>query len=321
MTSYIIRRVIIGFIILLLVTMIVFLFVRLLPGDPLVVYMANFDIAYAQRIGEAEYQRLLEKFGLDKPIPVQYINWLGNLFRGDLGKSIKLQEDVTTLMAERMPRTAYIGAISMIIGTGLGILFGIIVALRRGTWIDNTITLLANVGMTIPQFWLGILLMFFLSYKLHWLPTSGWTNPFEDFAMSTRQLIMPIICLSVGGMAGMCRLTRSCMLEVMRQDYVRTAWAKGLREKLIVFRHQIRNAIIPIVTVLGGTIGAILGGAIIVETVFAIPGMGRLMVAGVFDQDYQIVQAGVLLFGGIVIFSNLLVDIAWAWIDPRIRYT
>lgn len=319
MTAYIIRRVIIGFIILILVTMIVFLFVRLLPGDPLIVYMASFDIS-AQTIGEEQYQYLLAKFGLDKPIPVQYINWLGRIFRGDLGQSIKLQEDITILMAERLPRTAYLGAISMIIGTALGILFGIIVALRRGTWTDNIITLLANIGITIPQFWLGILLMFFLSYKLGWLPTSGWTNPFEDFWMSTRQLIMPVICLSVGGIAGMCRLTRSCMLEVIRQDYVRTAWAKGLRERLIVFRHQIRNAVIPIVTVLGGMLGAILGGSVIVEQVFAIPGMGRLMVSGVFDQDYQIVQAGVLIFGGIVIFSNLLVDIAWAWIDPRIRY-
>ncbi len=319
MTNYIIRRVIIGLIILLLVTMIVFLFVRLLPGDPLIVYMSSFDIS-AQTIDEEQYQYLLAKFGLDKPIPVQYINWLGNIFRGDLGVSIKLQEDVTTLMIERMPRTAYIGAISMILGTGLGIIAGIIVALRRGTWIDNVITFLANIGMTIPQFWLGILLMYFLSYKLGWLPTSGWTNPLDDFWMSTKQLIMPIICLSVGGISGMCRLTRSCMLEVVRKDYIRTAWAKGLREKLIVTRHQIRNALIPIVTVLGGTIGGILGGSIIVETVFAIPGMGRLMTSGVFDQDYQIVQAGVLLFGGIVIFSNLLVDIAWAWVDPRIRY-
>ena len=319
MTAYIIRRVIIGFIILLLVTMIVFLFVRLLPGDPLIVYMASYDIA-AQTIGEEEYQFLLAKFGLDKPIPVQYINWLGDIFRGDLGKSIALQEDITTLMANVMPRTAYLGAISMIIGTGLGVLFGIIVALRRGTRTDNIITLLANVGITVPQFWLGILLMYFLSYQLGWLPTSGWTSPFDDPLLHFKQIIMPVICLSAAGMSGMCRLTRSCMLEVMRQDYVRTAWAKGLGEKLIVFRHQIRNAVIPIVTVLGGTLGGILGGAIIVENVFAIPGMGRLMVAGVFDQDYQIVQAGVLLFGGIVIFSNLVVDITWAWIDPRIRY-
>lgn len=320
MTAYIIRRVIIGIIILFLVTMLVFLFVRLLPGDPLIVYMASYDIGAAQTIGEEEYEKLKARFGLDKPIYIQYINWLGDLFRGDLGKSIVLQEDITTLMREAMPKTAVLGAISMVIGTGLGILFGIIVALRRGTWTDNVITLLANVGITVPQFWLGILLMYFFAFQLGWLPTSGWTDPFDNFGMFTKQLIMPVICLSVGGMAGMTRLTRSCMLEVMRQDYVRTAWAKGLREKMIVWRHQIRNAVIPIITVLGGTLGAILGGAIIVENVFAIPGMGRLMVEGVFGQDYQIVQAGVLLFGFIVIFSNLLVDIAWAWIDPRIRY-
>jgi len=320
MTAYIIRRVIIGIIILFLVTMLVFLFVRLLPGDPLIVYMASYDIGAAQTIGEEEYEKLKARFGLDKPIYIQYINWLGDLFRGDLGKSIILQEDITTLMREAMPKTAVLGAISMVIGTGLGILFGIIVALRRGTWTDNVITLLANVGITVPQFWLGILLMYFFAFQLGWLPTSGWTDPFDNFGMFTKQLIMPVICLSVGGMAGMTRLTRSCMLEVMRQDYVRTAWAKGLREKMIVWRHQIRNAVIPIITVLGGTLGAILGGAIIVENVFAIPGMGRLMVTAVFGQDYQIVQAGVLLFGGIVIFSNLVVDILWAWIDPRIRY-
>jgi peptide/nickel transport system permease protein len=320
MTAYIIRRVIIGFIILLLVTIMVFLFVRLLPGDPLMVYMANYQIGAAQSIGEEQIEFLRAQFGLDKPLPVQYINWLGDILHGDLGESIVLKEDITTLMASALPKTAYIGALSMIIGTFLGILAGIIVALRRGTWTDNVITLLANVGITMPQFWLGILLMYFFAFRLGWLPTSGWTNPFEDFWMSTQQIIMPVICLAVGGLSGMCRLTRSCMLEVMRQDYVRTAWAKGLRERLIVWRHQIRNAVIPIVTVLGGTLGAILGGAVIIENVFAIPGMGRLMVTGVFDQDYQIVQAGVLIFGGIVIFSNLLVDIAWAWIDPRIRY-
>ena len=238
MTAYIIRRVIIGLIILLLVTMIVFLFVRLLPGDPLIVYMAQFDIGAAQTIGEEEYQFLLKQFGLDKPIPVQYINWLGDIFRGDLGQSIKLQEDITALMADVMPRTAYLGAISMVIGTGLGVLFGIIVALRRGTWTDTIITLLANVGITIPQFWLGILLIYLFAHTLGWLPTHGWTPPLDDPWMHFKQIIMPVICLSVGGLSGMCRLTRSCMLEVMRQDYVRTAWAKGLREKLIVFRHR-----------------------------------------------------------------------------------
>lgn len=320
MTTYIIRRVLIGLVVLLLVTILVFLFVRLLPGDPLMLFMPVYDVQQIQRIGPEERQKLLAQFGLDKSMPEQYIRWLGDVFRGDLGESIVLREDVTTLMAEVLPRTAYLGSISLILGTGLGILFGIIVALKRGTWTDNVITLLANTGITVPQFWLGLLMIYFFAFKLGWFPTSGWTSPFDDFWMSTKQIIMPVIALSVGGMSGMCRLTRSCMLEVIRQDYVRTAWAKGLREKMIVFRHQIRNAMIPIVTVLGGTLGAILGGSVIIENVFAIPGMGRLMVSGVFDQDYQIIQAGVLIFGGIVIFSNLMVDIIWAWVDPRIRY-
>jgi len=300
--------------------MIVFLFVRLMPGDPLIVYMAGYDIERVNRIGPEEYQAMMHKWGLDLPIHVQYWNWLTKLFRGDLGQSIKLQEDIGVLIAERMPRTAYLGLISFVIGVFGGISAGIICALRRGTWIDTVVTLLANMGITVPVFWLGILLMYIFAYKLGWLPTSGWTNPFDDFSLHIRQMIMPIFCLSVGGIAGLCRLTRSCMLEVMRQDYVRTAWAKGLQERVIVVRHQIKNAMIPVVTALGGSLGAILGGSVLIENVFAIPGMGRLMVSAVIDQDYQVVQAQVLIFGGIIIFSNLVVDIAWGWLDPRIRY-
>jgi peptide/nickel transport system permease protein len=299
----------------------VFLLVRLLPGDPLMVYMGQFSVGTsgATRIGPEEYQALVHKYGLDRPIPVQYIDWLGKILKGDFGKSVTVGEDIGTLIAQRMPRTAYIGIISFLIGTIGGSITGIICALRRGSWMDNTLTTLSNIGMTIPTFWLGILLMYFLSYKLGWLPTHGWTSPFDDFAKSTRQLIMPILAISVGSVAGLARLVRSCMLEVMRADYVRTAWAKGLKERVIVVRHQIKNAMIPVVTALGGALGAILGGSVFIETVFAIPGMGRLMTSAIFDYDYQVVQAGVLLFGGIIIFSNLIVDIAWGWMDPRIR--
>ncbi len=319
MTAYIIRRLIIGVIILLLVTMVVFLFVRLMPGDPLLVYMASFDINRQTSISQENYENLLHIWGLDRPIPVQYVDWLGGLLQGDLGKSIKLQEDIGILIAERMPRTAYIGFITFVLGTIGGITAGIVCALRRGTWMDNLITTTANIGMTIPVFWFGILLMYLFAYKLGWLPTSGWTNPFDDFWMSCKQLLMPVGSVIIGSIAGMARLTRSCMLEVMRADYVRTAWAKGLSERVIVVRHQIKNAMIPVVTALGGALGMILGGSVFIETVFAIPGMGLLMTNAVFDQDYQIVQAGVLLFGGIIIFSNLVVDILWGWLDPRIR--
>jgi peptide/nickel transport system permease protein len=320
MTTYIIRRCIIGIIILLLVTIMVFLLIRLLPGDPLMLYLGNYNpTGNTAIIGPEEYQVLLHQYGLDRPLPVQYWDWLTDVLRGDLGRSIAFGMPVTKLIADAMPRTAYIGIITFIIGVTGGIGLGILCAIRRGSWMDNTLTTLANIGMTIPTFWLAILLIYFFSVQLGWLPTHGWVNPWENFGESTRRLIMPILAVGIGSIAGMARLVRSCMLEVMRTDYVRTAWAKGLSERVILVRHQIKNAMIPVVTALGGALAGILGGSVFIETVFAIPGMGRLMTTAIFDYDYQIVQAGVLLFGGIIILSNLIVDIAWGWLDPRIR--
>lgn len=321
MTAYIIRRIIIGLLILILVTMLVFLLVRLLPGDPLMRYMANFTGTGQQNIMTPEqHDALLKQLGLDKPIPVQYWEWISKIFRGDLGKSLGLQQPISRLIADVLPRTAYIGSLMFLIGTFGGIFFGIYCALRRGSWLDNTITTIANIGMTVPVFWLGILLIYIFSFKLGWFPMFGWVAPWDDFWKSCTYVVLPVASVALGGIAGMARLTRSCMLEVMRTDYVRTAWAKGLRERVIVIRHQIKNAMIPVVTALGGTLGMILGGSVFIETVFSIPGMGRLMVTAIFEYDYQIVQASALIFGGIVIFSNLIVDIAWGWLDPRIRY-
>jgi peptide/nickel transport system permease protein len=320
MTAYIIRRVIIGIIILLLVTMLVFLFVRLLPGDPLMVFMGNYSMSgQINTMTPEQHDELMHQYGLDKPIYVQYIDWLNQVLHGDLGKSLRVGQPISLLIGERIGRTAYIGSIIFIITTFGGILAGIYCALRRGTWIDNTITTIANIGMTVPVFWAGVLLIYIFGYKLGWLPFVLWKDPTQDFWYSCKFLIMPVASVALGGIAGMARLVRSCMLEVMRTDYVRTAWAKGLRERVIVVRHQLKNAMIPVVTALGGTLGAILGGSIFIENVFNIPGMGRLMVTAIFDYDYQIVQAAALIFGGIIIFSNLIVDIAWGWMDPRIR--
>jgi peptide/nickel transport system permease protein len=321
MTTYIIRRVLIGIIILLIVTMMVFLLVRLLPGDPLMVYMGNFNMgSNITSMGPEEHDALLHKYGLDRPIYEQYIEWISQVLQGHLGTSIGVGQDIGKLIADVLPRTAYIGFITMVIGTFGGILVGIYCALRRGSWMDNTLTTISNVGMTVPTFWLGIMLIYIFGYRLGWLPLFGWVNPFEDFWGSCAHLIMPVASVALGGIAGMARLVRSCMLEVMRTDYVRTAWAKGLRERVIVTRHQLKNAMIPVVTALGGTLGMILGGSVFIETVFSIPGMGRLSVQAIFAYDYQIVQATALIFGAIVIFSNLIVDIAWGWLDPRIRY-
>ncbi|MCR4394207.1 MAG: ABC transporter permease, partial [Dehalococcoidales bacterium] len=291
---------------------------RLLPGDPILVYMSGENL---ETLDPASLAALRAKYGLDKPLPVQYINWVFNIMKGDFGTSIIRGQPVNSLLAQCFPITVHLGVLAFAFGTVTGIFSGVICALRRGTWIDNVITLFANAGITMPTFWLGILLIYFFSLKLGWLPTSGYTSPFKDFWLSTRQVIMPVICLSFGTIAGLCRLTRSSMLEVIRQDYVRTAWAKGLKERVIVIRHELKNGLIPIVTIMGMQVGMIFGGSVIIETIFNIPGVGRLTVNALFEQDYQIVQASVLIMGMLILITNLLVDISYAWLDPRIRYS
>jgi peptide/nickel transport system permease protein len=318
MTTYLIRRLLQGILILFIVTVLVFVVMRLLPGDPLSLYVSQKDIG---QLTAEQIEELHHKFGLDKPIPMQYISWINGVFHGDLGTSIYYnQQRVSYLISSRLPITIHIGVISFIITSVLGVLFGIVCALRRGGWIDNVVTFIANVGITVPTFWVGILLIYFFAMQLKWLPTTGYTSPFDDFWLGTKQLIMPVFCLSIPGIAGLTRQTRSSMLEVVMQDYVRTAWAKGLHERIIVLRHEVKNALIPVITILGMQVGGIFGGSVLIETVYNIPGMGRLLTQAVFAHDFQIVQAGTLMVALIVVASNLIVDISYGWFDPRIRY-
>jgi peptide/nickel transport system permease protein len=317
MASYIVRRLLIGVLILFLVTVLVFLVMRLLPGDPLMLYLnqQNLGSLTPEQIAELRHQ-----YGLDKSIALQYVDWIGGLLHGDMGQSIFFNQPVSSLIGQRMPVTIYLGILSFALSSILGILFGVICALRRGTWIDSVVTILANLGITVPTFWVGILLIYFFSLKLGWLPTSGYTPPLIDFWLSLRKLIMPVFCLSLFSIASLTRQTRSSMLEVVGQDYIRTAWSKGLKEKLIITRHTIKNAMIPVITLLGMQVGMIFGGAVLIETVFNIPGMGKLMTSSVFSHDYQIVQAGVLIIAAVTVLSNIIVDISYGWFDPRIRY-
>ncbi|HUT67504.1 MAG TPA: ABC transporter permease [Dehalococcoidales bacterium] len=317
MTAYIIRRLILGVIILLLVTLLVFLAMRLLPGDPLIIFVSQ---SQTQVYSPERLAELRVEYGLDRSLPVQYISWLGNMLRGDMGKSINLGQDVGYLISTRLPVTIYFGVMSFIVSAFLGIIFGIICALRRGKWIDSVVTVLANIGITLPAFWVGILLMYLFSLMLHWLPTSGYVAPTESLGQSLRSAIMPVICLSLFSVAALTRQTRSAMLEVVSQDYIRTAWSKGLPERVIIIRHTIKNAMIPVITILGLQVGLIFGGSVLIETVFNIPGMGRLLASSLFSHDYQIVQAGTLVIAVVVVLSNLLVDISYGWFDPRIRY-
>jgi peptide/nickel transport system permease protein len=318
MTAYIIRRLVVGIIILLIVTLIVFFAMRLLPGDPIQIFIGQ--QGSSGTMSEVQMQALRHEYGLDKPIMVQYFNWMGGLLHGDLGTSIYYHENVGSLLKDRFPITLHLGLLAFVASNVFGILLGLLAGIRRGTWIDTVATTLANIGITIPIFWLGALLIYTFGLKLHLLPIYGYTSPFDDFWLNTRQLIMPVICLAITGMAYTARQMRSSILEVIRQDYIRTAWSKGLRERAIIMKHALKNSLIPVITLMGIGLGMVFGGSVLVETVFAIPGIGRLLVTSVFAQDYVVVQSGTLVIAFIVILSNLIVDISYGWLDPRIRY-
>ncbi len=319
MAGYMIRRVFMGLIVILIVTILVFLLIRLLPGDPLLMYLTQQqfrDTLY----DPAQLAQLQERFGLDKPLPMQYIDWIAGMFRGDFGESISLQEPVSKLILDRLPVTIHLSIIGAVFATVFGIGIGIICALRRGTWLDNVLTFLANIGITIPSFWAAIILLYIFGLKLHWVPIGGYTSPFEDFWLNTRQIVLPVFCLSLFGLAANARLTRSCMLDVIAQDYIRTAWAKGLKERVIVVRHTIKNGLIPLIANMGFLVAGLFGGSVIIETLFNINGVGRLLTSALLGQDYMIVQASTLLFTALITFSNIVVDISYGWLDPRIRY-
>jgi len=319
MSAYIIRRLIQIVIVLILLTIFVFFIMRLLPGDPILIFIGQSQ--NVQALSPEMYDHLRHEYGLDQPLIMQYLNWLGDLFRGDLGKSISYSENIGRLLLERFPVTLLLGVIALLISTFLGIAVGVMAAVRRGKWVDKIITPLSYIGITIPVFWLGILMIYAFGLKLHWLPTLGFTSPFDDFGKSVKQMIMPVICLSVFGLASNARLMRSSMLEVIRQDYIRTAWSKGLRERLVIFRHALKNSLIAVITLIGMGASSIFGGSVLVETVFAIPGIGRLMVSSIFGQDYIVVQDITLIIAIVILFINLAVDLTYGWFDPRIRYS
>jgi peptide/nickel transport system permease protein len=317
MTTYIIRRLIQSVFILLIVTLLVFLTMHILPGDPILIFISSGTL---KNTSMEEIETLRHQFGLDRPLMVQYFSWLAGTFRGDFGTSITLREPVIKEIARRLPITFQLSALALIVSTIIGIPAGVICAVRRGKWVDTVVTILANAGITIPEFWLGIMLIYLFALKLGWLPVQGFTWLFVDFWKSVKQMIMPVFCLSIFSISSITRQTRSSMLEVMRQDYIRTAWAKGLKERLVIMKHGIKNGLIPIVTLLGMSFSFIVGGSVLIENVYNIPGMSRLVVNAVFVQDYPVVQGFVLLIATIILLTNLMVDISYGWLDPRIRY-
>jgi peptide/nickel transport system permease protein len=318
MATYIIRRLLLALIVIFFVTLIIFFVIRLLPGDPLIIFLGQ--QAQSGTITQEQLDILREEYGLNDPIVVQYFNWMWGLIHGDMGTSIHYHEDVGKLMLERFPITLHLGVLALIFSNIIGIALGMAAAIRHGKWIDTVATVLAYIGVTIPIFWLGILMIYLFGLILGWLPIAGYTSPVDDFWLSTRQVIMPVICLGIGGLAGAARIMRSSMLEIIRTDYIRTAWSKGLRERAVILRHALKNSLIPMVTLAGLSVGLVIGGSILIETVFAIPGVGRLLVTSIFAQDYVVIQSSSLVLALIIILTNVLVDISYGWLDPRIRY-
>ena len=313
MLAYIVRRLIQTIFVIFIVSFIAFMIIHLIPGDPIITMLGL-------EATQEQIDILRAELWLDRPMMVQYGHWLGNVLRGDFGKSIMYREDVSGLIAKRLPISLYLAGCALLISTVLGITAGIICAIRRGGLLDQVITVCATLGVATPQFWIGILLIYAVGLKLGWLPIQGWTSPLDDFGLSIRKSILSIFCLAIVPVAGLARQTRSVMLEVIQQDYIRTAWAKGLSERVVVLRHALKNALIPVVTLLGLRLRMLFGGAVLIETIFNVPGIGRLLVRSVFDKDFVIVQACVLVMAIVTCFVNIVVDMSYGYLDPRIRY-
>jgi peptide/nickel transport system permease protein len=299
--------------VLFLVSLITFALMRFIPGDP---SAAIAGISATPQQVEA----IRRDLGLDQPLLSQLLRWYAGMFHGDLGRSILLGRDVVAVTLERLPVTLALSAYALALTLLFGLGFGIIAALRQNSWVDQAAMMLSMLGISVPNFFLGLLMIILFSVNLGWLPTGGYVaftqSPWEWFRTST----MPAISLAVLQMGLLARITRSTMLEVLRQDYVRTARAKGLPERTVVLKHALANALIPITTVVGIVISLLISGAVVTETLFSIPGMGQLLTSAVLNRDYPMVQGALLLVTGFLVLINIAVDMCYALLDPRVRY-
>ncbi|NPA89915.1 MAG: ABC transporter permease [Chloroflexi bacterium] len=315
------------------ISIITFVMVRLIPGDPA-------RIMAGERATEEQVQRVRQMWGLDKPIHEQYIIYMKNLLHGNLGRSLKRNETVVQELRWALPTTIELSFAAMFFAVLIGIPAGILAAYRQNSWWDLAVMVGSMVGISMPVFWLGLLLIYVFALKLGVMPPSGrlsvgvkitpitgmytvdalLTGNWRGFLDAVHHLIMPAVAVGTIPMAIIARMTRSSLLEVLRQDYIRTARAKGLNERTVIFRHALKNAFLPVVTIIGLQLGTLLVGAILTESIFALPGMGRLIVDRILSRDYPVVQGAVLVFATTFVFINLLVDISYAYLDPRIRY-
>jgi peptide/nickel transport system permease protein len=298
--------------ILFVVSLVTFLIMWIVPGD------VSAEIAGGDAT-PAEIEAIRQRLGLDRPFLERALAWYGDLLQGDLGHSYLLNRSVADAVLERLPVTLSLAALALVIAVVIGVLLGILAAVRHKTWLDQAAMITALIGLSIPDFWFGIVMIILFGVYLGWLPTGGFVPITEDFFGWAQSMALPAMTLAFTQMGVIARMTRSSMLDVLNQDYVRTARAKGMRARTVIFKHALVNAMVPIVTVVGVIAGVLLSGAVVIEAVFSLPGVGRLIVGAIQRRDFPIIQGGLLVTAAVFVFVNIVVDVLYGWFDPRVR--
>jgi peptide/nickel transport system permease protein len=315
--DFIIRRLLYAIPTLIGISIITFAIARLAPGDPIRLF--TFGI---RDFTQADYERLLHVYGLDQPMPVQYLNWIWGALHGNFGESLIYHRESFTMLLERVPNTLVLAGAALLLQLVIGVPLGVLAAFKRGTWVDGAIRVFGVVGHAVPAFWLGLILIIVFAVQLRWLPSIGVLTVGHDqldILDRFKHLILPSFVLALTGIANYSRILRTETLDVLSQDFVRTAHAKGLKDRTVVFTHALRNALIPVVTTLGGILAGLVGGALVIEQVFSWPGVGQFTFQAAIAKDYPIVQAGVMFTSTLLVISYLLRDLTYAIVDPRIK--
>jgi peptide/nickel transport system permease protein len=314
MGKYVLRRLLLLIPTLIGMSLLIFIMLRLLPGDVVDVMMAGDTPGTAD-----QKQALREAFGLDKPLPVQYLDWLGSMAQGDMGRSLRTRESVTGILLRSLPVTLELTLLAVVMATVTAIPLGVLSATRPDAAVDYWSRIAGLIGLSLPNFWLATLALLFTSLWFQWVPPVNYVSPFTNPLGNLAQMAIPAAAIALHLMAIVMRMTRTMMLEVLRQDYVRTARAKGAGERLVVYRHALRNALIPVVSVIGFQVGALMGGSAIVEVIFGLNGIGNTLVQGIFNRDYPLIQASALFLATIFVVVNLCVDVVYGYLDPRVK--
>jgi peptide/nickel transport system permease protein len=315
MRTYILTRLLIAVLTLLGMSVVIFVLMRIAPGDVVDIIFAS--AGYVDPAAKAEIR---QEMGLDQPITTQYVRWLGEILRGDLGKSYRYDIPAWRVVRPRIPVTVELAILAMLVASLIGVPTGVISAVRQDRWIDYVMRVFSLAGLSMPSFWLGMVIILLLVWSLGWIPAMTYVSPFQDLKAHLLQFLFPALAVGYRSSALIMRITRSSLLEVMREDYIRTAYAKGQRERVVIWRHALKNAFLPVITVLGIEFAFLFGGLVVTETVFNLPGVARFLVEAILWRDYPVVQNLVMFIAVVVILANLAVDVLYGWLDPRVRY-